>query len=170
MLYVPELDQNLLSVSQMMRNGYSLHFEGSTCDIYDPHKRHVASVEVKNKFFPIQWNYPAETSLKAQIEPINWLWHKRFGRCSVNSLIQLSQKCLVKDLPTIENFTGVCEGCQMGEMQRKPFPASTSWRATQKLQLVHTDVRGPMRTPSLDNSRYFILFIGDFSRMTWLFL
>lgn len=35
-LYFPNLDQNLLSVPQMMRHGYSIHFERDTCDIYDP--------------------------------------------------------------------------------------------------------------------------------------
>lgn len=30
-LYVPELNQNLLCVAQMMQHGYSVHFEGYTC-------------------------------------------------------------------------------------------------------------------------------------------
>jgi len=34
---------------------------------------------------------------------------------------------------------------------------------------VHTDVCGLMRTPSLDNSKYFILFIDNFSKMTWMY-
>lgn len=38
-----------------------------------------------------------------------------------------------------------------------------------KLGLVHTDVCRPMRTSSLDNSKYFRLFIDDYSRMTWVY-
>ncbi|XP_074362133.1 uncharacterized protein LOC141702330 [Apium graveolens] len=52
-------------------------------------------------------------------------------------------------------------------MSRKPFPIGQAWRASKKLELVHTDVCGPMRTPPLDNSKYFILFIDDYSPMTW---
>ena len=34
-LLVPTIDQNLLSMGQMMEKGYSLHFEGDSCTIYD---------------------------------------------------------------------------------------------------------------------------------------
>lgn len=37
-LLVPSLQQNLLSVGQMIQNGYSLHFEGDTCRIYNNNK------------------------------------------------------------------------------------------------------------------------------------
>ena len=37
------------------------------------------------------------------------------------------------------------------------------------MELIYTDVYGPMRTPSHENNRYFILFIDDFSRMTWVY-
>ncbi|RDX67381.1 hypothetical protein CR513_53756, partial [Mucuna pruriens] len=43
------------------------------------------------------------------------------------------------------------------------------WRAKDLLELVHTNICGPMRTPSLNNNRYFILFINDFSRMTCIY-
>ena len=36
-----------------------------------------------------------------------------------------------------------------GKQTKLPFPKKTSWRATQKLLLVHTDVGGPQKTPSL---------------------
>jgi hypothetical protein len=38
-----------------------------------------------------------------------------------------------------------------------------------KLQLIHTDVAGPLSPPSIKGSRYYILFIDDFSRMCWVF-
>ncbi|KAL0430353.1 UNVERIFIED_CONTAM: Retrovirus-related Pol polyprotein from transposon TNT 1-94 [Sesamum radiatum] len=43
------------------------------------------------------------------------------------------------------------------------------WRAKAVLELIHTDVCGPMRTPSHEQNRYFILFIDDYSRMTWVY-
>jgi hypothetical protein len=35
---------------------------------------------------------------------------------------------------------------------------------------VHVDVFGPMRTSGLKGERYFLLFVDDFTRMTWMFL
>ncbi|KAA3452947.1 Retrovirus-related Pol polyprotein from transposon TNT 1-94 [Gossypium australe] len=52
---------------------------------------------------------------------------------------------------------------------RLPFPLNQAWRALERLQLVHTDVCGPMKTQSLNDSRYFILFVDDYSRYCWIF-
>ena len=38
------------------------------------------------------------------------------------------------------------------------------------LEIVHVDVCGPMRTIGLKGERYFLLFVDDFTRMTWMFL
>jgi hypothetical protein len=38
------------------------------------------------------------------------------------------------------------------------------------LEIVHTDLCGPMQTLSLTGCVYFMTFIDDFSRKTWLYL
>ncbi|CAJ2638092.1 unnamed protein product [Trifolium pratense] len=60
-------------------------------------------------------------------------------------------------------------GCMLGKHHRQPFPKGGAWRAKQVLELVHTDVCGPMNTLSHAKNRYFILFIDDFTRMTWVY-
>ena len=42
-------------------------------------------------------------------------------------------------------------------------------RTTKVLELVHTDLCGPMEVESMGGSNYFMLFIDDYSRMTWVF-
>ena len=42
-------------------------------------------------------------------------------------------------------------------------------RANHKLQLVHSDVCGPMRTPSFGSYLYFVTFIDDYSRHAWVY-
>jgi hypothetical protein len=37
------------------------------------------------------------------------------------------------------------------------------------LQLVHIDVFGPVSVPSLGKSMYYVSFIDDFSRKTWIY-
>lgn len=75
---------------------------------------------------------------------------------------------VTRGLPNLVDHMPNCHACQFGKQSRNPFPKS-SWRASQKLQLVHTDVGGPQRTPSLQGSRYYILFIDDYSRMCWIY-
>ncbi|TXG63903.1 hypothetical protein EZV62_010897 [Acer yangbiense] len=38
-----------------------------------------------------------------------------------------------------------------------------------KLELMHTDLCGPMSVSSLSENKYFILFINDLTRMTWVY-
>jgi uncharacterized protein YigE (DUF2233 family) len=43
-------------------------------------------------------------------------------------------------------------------------------RASQLLEIVHTNVCGPMRTPSHGGVRYFLTYIDNFSRKTHVYL
>ena len=48
------------------------------------------------------------------------------------------------------------------------IPKDGSVRADGKLQLVHSDVCGPMQSPLFGNHLYFVTFIDDFSRHAWV--
>ena len=48
------------------------------------------------------------------------------------------------------------------------FPSSAK-RVKRILELVHSDVFGPVKVPSLGNSMYYVSFIDDFSRNTWIY-
>ncbi|KAK4408464.1 Retrovirus-related Pol polyprotein from transposon TNT 1-94 [Sesamum angolense] len=108
------------------------------------------------------------TAMKAQ-EDQSWLWHRRLGHFNFQGLKILHQKKMMTDLPQIQAVEGACEACLQGKQHKKPFPSGTSWRAKAVLELIHTDVCGPMRTPSHEQNRYFILFIDDYSRITWVY-
>ncbi|TXG68356.1 hypothetical protein EZV62_003291 [Acer yangbiense] len=75
-LLVPNLQQNLLRVGQMIQNGYSLHIEGDSCTIYDSNNKStvIARVKMENQNFPIRWSYAIEAAMKAQLDD-SWLWH-----------------------------------------------------------------------------------------------
>ena len=75
----------------------------------------------------------------------------------------------MRDFPNIKEINQACEGCLLGKQHRQSFPSGKAWRAKELLELVHTDICGPMRTPSLSNNRYFILFIDDYTGMTWVY-
>jgi transposase InsO family protein len=64
----------------------------------------------------------------------------------------------------------ICEGCVKGKHQRTSFPKDGATRASQLLEIVHTDVCGPMKTTLHGGARYFLTFIDDFSRKTHVYL
>ncbi|KAL0455828.1 UNVERIFIED_CONTAM: hypothetical protein Slati_0922000 [Sesamum latifolium] len=152
----------------MMEKGYTLQFGGDPCTIYDNKDKTliIAKVRMKeHRCFPIQLQYLGGTTMKAQKDQ-SWLWHRRLGHFNFQALKILHQKKMMTNLPQIQDVKGACEACLQGKQHKKPFPSGTSWRAKAVLELIHTDVCGPMRTPSHEQNIYFILFIDDYSRMT----
>ena len=56
-----------------------------------------------------------------------------------------------------------CEPCLMGKMTKMPI-FGTMERATHLLEIIHTDVRGPMNVEAHGGYRYFLTFTCDLSR------
>ena len=76
---------------------------------------------------------------------------------------------MVHGLPHILSTNGVCEGCVLGKHHREMFDKGKSWRDKEPLQLIHSDICGPLETPSLSHAVYFLTFIDDFTCKTWVY-
>ncbi|KAK2972283.1 hypothetical protein RJ640_014341 [Escallonia rubra] len=76
---------------------------------------------------------------------------------------------MVKGLPSIDQPDQLCEACLVGKQHRHSFPKESISRAKAPLELIHTDVCGPIDPASLGKNRYFLLFIDDYSRKTWVY-
>jgi hypothetical protein len=71
----------------------------------------------------------------------------------------------------MSNFTldfDFCEHCIYGKHNRVIFPSGVT-REKGILELIHNDVFGPVLVPSLGKSMYYVSFIDDFSRNTWIY-
>nr|GEY43575.1 copia-type polyprotein [Tanacetum cinerariifolium] len=74
---------------------------------------------------------------------------QRYGHLNIKGLQLLKNKEMVSGLPTIKPLEHVCEGCVVGKQTRQSFPVGKSKRAEAILELIHTDLCGPIRTESL---------------------
>jgi len=166
MLYVPEIDINMLSVGQLLEKDFVVVFKDKTCEIFDTNDIKILSVRMKGKSLPANMQtdlaYPS-------VADHGQLWHKRLGHYHYSALSFIQKNDLVQNMPSIEVRDNVCGVCELGKQSRKPFPHNQVLRVESKLQLVHTDVYGPMNTKSINGSWYFILFIDDFSRFCWVY-
>ena len=115
----------------------------------------------------------ANACLQAVIEDQSYLWHCRFGHVSFKGLRTLQSKGMVNGLPaglpSPAACAQVCTTCLTGKQHRGSIPKKSLWRASQRLELVHADIRGPINPASNSNKRYFLSFIDDFSRKTWIY-
>lgn len=62
-----------------------------------------------------------------------------------------------------------CESCALRKQHREEFSVQENRRKREILELVHTDVCGPMQTKSLGGAYYFLIFIDDIIRYTWVY-
>lgn len=91
-------------------------------------------------------------------------WHEKFGHLNEKDLKDLSRHNKVHGINVNSNEKlTTCAVCIKGTKTRSPFPQSTS-RSNEILELVHTDLCGPMKVESLGGSKYFATFIDDKSR------
>ena len=63
-----------------------------------------------------------------------------------------------------------CEGCALGKHTRYPFPKNGSNKTKEVLELVHSDVCGPMNKVSVGGSVYYVTFVDDYRKFTWLYM
>ena len=153
----------------MLEKQYSLQFKDNQCIIFDPYGEKLLCMKMKSKSFAINWENAVEYTYARVTQSVLDLWHKRFGHYNQRSLVELKKLKLVEDMPNVSDEAQICEICQQGKQARLPLKNNQAWRATEKLQLIHINVCGPMKTTSLSGNKYFILFIDDYTRMCWVY-
>lgn len=88
---------------------------------------------------------------------------------SYDKLDLMMKKKMVGGQSQLEVSKGlVCAGCQFGKAHQQSFERS-SFQQTVPLELVHLDVFGPVKQPSVKGMRYMVTFIDDFSRYVWIY-
>ncbi|RVX14481.1 Retrovirus-related Pol polyprotein from transposon RE1 [Vitis vinifera] len=111
--------------------GFKVIFEDKWCMIKDAKGRDVFKVKMRAKSFALNLMKDEQIAFSSTVSNAE-LWHRR---------------CVIA-----EDKLADCVACQYGKQTRTPFP-QIAWRAMYKLQLVHTDVGGPQKTPSLNGSK-----------------
>jgi hypothetical protein len=122
--FAPSMKHNLMSIGQLIRNGYKVLMENDRCVIHekDGSKNLLASVQmIKNKMFPLRIETcfssqvdvatPTQLSLRSVIEDPSQLWHLRYGHLGYAGLNLLSNKRMVKGLARLRNLCDKCEAC-----------------------------------------------------------
>jgi len=117
---------------------------------------------------PSNWRPPTATPLlDAAAVASLLLWHERLGHVNVAGVKRVIKN---KDIDGLKCSSmvvkDVCEPCVYGKVAMTPMPNAGGGRVTKRLQLVHSDLGGPMSEPSRGGALYFGTFTDDFSRWT----
>jgi hypothetical protein len=96
------------------------------------------------------------------------LWHQRLGHIGEKGLRTLHSKGMVEGMSNCTLYFYFYEHCVYGKHNRLGFPYGAT-RAKEILDLIHSDVFGPVLIPSLGKYVYYVSFIDDFSRNRWIY-
>ena len=170
-LYVSDLKCNLFSIRAAVANGNLVKFRGDKCWLRDANGVLRGMGTLVGEMY--QLNCESLRNNQRALVAVNNeadLWHQRLGHLHEKGL----QKCIDKgylngSTVTKINSLSFCEGCVTGKFHRKPFAAVGEIRSQRKLELVHSDVCGPMQTASIGTAKYFVTFIDDYTRCCTVF-
>ena len=185
-LYIPGLRGNLLSVSQLCKNGHKIVFENHGAKVIGRHNEIIAEAREENGIYVVKTGAPdrnatvalnirEDTSEENQLPSTSqksdkMLWHRRLGHACENYVDEMRNTGAVRDLSYKQEKLGICEPCVMGKLTQVPHKRVNDILAEEPLELIHMDVCGPMPVESLNGNRYVYVIIDEYSRYTTIYL
>ncbi|GBO10307.1 Retrovirus-related Pol polyprotein from transposon TNT 1-94 [Araneus ventricosus] len=150
-LYIPDLKNNLISISKVTANNFTVKFQ----------RNHASVINSKNETVLI-----AKREKGKEIEQ----WHQKFGHLNEKDLKKLQAQNMVYGMNFKPNDTlKDCKICIQGKQTATPFSKEPKNRSSQLLSVIHSDLCGPMRVESIGRSFYFATFIDDCSRFVHVY-
>ena len=175
---MPALAENLFSVLTITRkHGFRVMIDSSSLSFIRSNQTLftasvgddlVALLDRKTK---IQPNSVPSHSASAALSSIPYeIWHKRLGHLGHDRLARLAKENLVDALAVeLPAQSPLCVSCLDGKQKRFPF-SHTGTRRSELLELVHSDLHGPLPVSTQSGFKYWISFIDDMSRFRRVYL
>jgi hypothetical protein len=176
-LYVPDLRNNLFSILHLsLHKRFTVTIEGDTMDFrrdditfFEAKVNGSTTTYLQGTTIPIPEtaNLSSATTLPMDLE----LWHCRLCHPSYPVLKRMIRDNLVTGLKITSPSKPdpICEPCLAGKMTADPF-TSSSHHSAKLLELIHSDVHGPIKVASHSGFKYWVTFIDDSGRFRAVYL
>jgi hypothetical protein len=172
-LYAPEVKWNILSIKSFVKEGFKVIFDDLDCFLINKNTNQVRIIVKLDKKLNL-WKLTKNSTKKNGLRPVQInailqsdlakLWYRRLAHLNYQSLQFMISKKIMTSVPYIQLTGEVCKLCMEGKQCRERFPKSAVNRATVPLEVLHTNLCGPLKAPSISRSKYFMTIIDDFSR------
>lgn len=168
-LYAPNIKGSMFSVKKIMKDGYSVHFKNDMCEISRDGKQIAVADEV-NGLFKLRQTHVNKVNACTSSEHKGGCLHelhRLFGHRDPEAIKLMCKNDLVDGIKLIDCGLKIqCETCLKAKSTRIPFPKKSKSKSNAVLDLIHSDVCGPMQTMSMGKKRYILTIIDDYSKYT----
>lgn len=164
-LYVPSLEENLISVKKIVSHGMEVKFNKNGCFVkYNDSNEQICI----GKCFSELWKLNTiEKCFRSNVKTEYCIhdWHKKLAHRNLEDIKLMNGNGI-----TIKscNHSDVCEACIKGKMFRKTFPKKAK-PTSEVMECVVSDVCGPIQCESIGKKKYFVSFIDIHSRHCTLY-
>ncbi|WVZ51891.1 hypothetical protein U9M48_002991 [Paspalum notatum var. saurae] len=170
--FVRNLGFNLVSVSQLLDEGFEVRFKKGACCVLDAEEILVCSLLPFGQVFRVDLTSvsgPARCLVASPFVDI-WKWHRRLGHLSFDLLVRLSSMGLIRGLPKVRAEKDlVCHPCHHGKMVAASHIPVSQIMTSYPGELLHMDTVGPARVASVSGKWYVLVVVDDFSQFSWVF-
>ncbi|GJV21228.1 retrovirus-related pol polyprotein from transposon TNT 1-94 [Tanacetum coccineum] len=144
--YVEDLGHNLFSVGQFCYADLEVAIQKNTCYI---------------------WNL--EAVYRLHLKTKSWLWHRRFSHLNFGTRNKLAKDGLARGIPKLKfQKDHLCSVCALGKSKKSSHQPKADDTNQEKLYLLHMDLCGPMHVESINEKKYILVIVDDYSRFTWV--
>lgn len=171
-LHSPELTGNLISIGRLCDDGYVAIFRAQDGVILNFSKQVVLRLTRDSKSDRL-WHpavsHKSHHALSTSISKSNLAtsWHRRLGHLHPDAVIGFLRRW--KGVILSRKDFGPCDACALGKL--KVAPAVNSFhRSPNVLDLVHTDLIGPISPCSIPGMKYILTFIDNHTRFACVYL
>lgn len=168
-LYVPDLDSNLLSVSKLMDSNVSVSFTKDRCT-FGKDGRTFGIASCIGHLYHVQMELTRDSALllstAKDVRQDLSLWHRRFAHINERRVLEMFKNNAVHGLVLKDQSTkGRCSSCIVGKHSANPSPSSAD-RALYPFEVIHSDIQF-FDVVGLGGFKYALSFIDEFSGYQW---
>lgn len=164
-LYVPEAKGNLLSVQKLIEKDFKVIFNKDIAILVKGKRRYKIG-KLRNGLYMMNEHRMAELNLARQSNRYCiHQWHYKLAHRNLDDIRKMKDKFKIEDCQCKDD----CEACIKGKMSREPFPKKSVNPAKQRLDVIVSDMCGPMQVESIGGKRYFVTFIDEYTRYSHVY-
>nr|GEY50729.1 retrovirus-related Pol polyprotein from transposon TNT 1-94 [Tanacetum cinerariifolium] len=168
--YVEGLGRNLFSVGQFCDSDLEVAFRKHTCFIRNLEGVDLLKGSRGSNLYTLSLDNLLLSSpiclLSKASKTKSWLWHQRLSHLNFDYITFLAKQGLVQGLPKLRNQKyHLCSACALGKSKKHFHKPKAKDSIKEKLYLLHMDLYRLIRIQSINERKYILVIIDDYSRV-----